>query len=153
MFTDFGWLGPKRTLVIRTLASSRIASVTQNRTLRNWLKRDGGGAGVFPGGPGDPGRTGGRGVGRDPGPGGLAPIRSFCARQSGLAEDDYRDLACRLPLVFEEGRHLLRLGTVEPVVLLPLGDSCRGVEPLAQHLQGHVRVGDQVVIPARMLGR
>jgi hypothetical protein len=42
---------------------------------------------------------------------------------------------------------------VQALVLIASGDMGRGIEPLAQNLNGHVGVCDEVVIPGRMGGR
>src|SRR5438270_6828189 len=160
MFTDFGWLGWKSRLLIRTLATSRISRVTQKRGLRNWDPSEGG---AFLGGAflsGTPLRPkGGRGAGPGAVPGGLAAIGSHSARRGArpvsapAVEDDDRDLAGGPALVVGKARHHLRLGCEEALVLLAGRDARRGDELLAQDLHRDLRIGDQVVVPARILGR
>src|SRR5262249_27645833 len=64
--------------------------------------------------------------------------------------DDHRYPARRVPLVLGEAWHQRRLGIEEAVALLTLGHGRPGLEVLGSDLDGHDRVGNQVVVPGRV---
>src|SRR5215470_9522074 len=98
--------------------------------------------------------AGSRGLIPSPGPGlPRPPPPLMTSRSAGDAlKHDHGDLARRLLLILAEHGHHRGLVPIEAVPLVAFSDSCPGTERLTKYLDGDHRVGDQIVVPARMGG-